>query len=92
MIDPPLVTLASRQRKADSSGAAQEIRMAQSHKYKVGQSVRYSSDALRRLGANSTFKIVRLLPSDGDQQQYQLKSASEAHERIAKENELSLDL
>jgi hypothetical protein len=64
---------------------------AHSHKYKVGQTVRYSSDALRRLGANSSFKIVKLLPSDGDQQQYRLKSASEAHERIAKENELSLD-
>jgi hypothetical protein len=64
---------------------------AHSYKYKVGQSVRYSSDALRRLGANSSFKIVKLLPTEGDQRQYRLKSASEAHERIAKEDELTLD-
>jgi hypothetical protein len=62
-----------------------------SHKYKVGQSVRYNSDALRRLGANSSYKIVRLLPLEGDQQQYRLKSVSEAHERVAKENEINLD-
>lgn len=62
-----------------------------SHKYKVGQTVRYSSAALRRLGANSSYKIVRLLPSEGEQQQYRIKSASEAHERIAKENELNPD-
>lgn len=62
-----------------------------SHKYKVGQSVRYTSSAMRRLGANSSFKIVNLLPSEGDHQQYRIKSASEAHERIAKENELDRD-
>jgi hypothetical protein len=62
-----------------------------SHKYKVGQSVRYNSGAARRAGSNASFKIVRLLPSEGDHQQYRIKSASEAHERLAKENELNLD-
>ncbi len=58
------------------------------HKYKVGQSVRYTSNAMRRFGANSSYKIVKLLPPEGDTQQYRIKSSSEAHERIAKENEL----
>ena len=58
------------------------------HKYKVGQTVRYHSDSMRRLGANSSFKIVRLMPTDGAELQYRLKSASEPHERIAKENEI----
>jgi hypothetical protein len=62
-----------------------------SHKYKVGQSVRYSSSVMRRFGSNSSFKIVKLLPSEGDHHQYRIKSASEAHERIAKESELNLD-
>ena len=62
-----------------------------SHKYKVGQSVRYTSNAMRRLGANSSFKIVTLLPPEGDHQQYRIKSASESHERVAKENELDQD-
>ena len=62
-----------------------------SHKYKVGQSVRFTSNAMRRLGANGSFKIVNLLPSEGDHQQYRIKSASETHERVAKENELDRD-
>jgi hypothetical protein len=60
-----------------------------SHKYKVGQSVQYNSNSARRLGPNGSFKIVKLLPSEGDEQQYRIKSASEPHERIAKESELN---
>jgi hypothetical protein len=61
------------------------------HKFKVGQSVRFNSTVLRRMGSNASFKIVKLLPSDGDQRQYRIKSASEPHERIARENELNVD-
>jgi hypothetical protein len=57
------------------------------HRFKVGQSVRYRSSA--RFGSNGSFKVIRLLPPEGDQQQYRIKSASEAHERIAKESELN---
>ena len=62
-----------------------------SHRFKVGQSVRYASNAMRRLGSNSSFKIVKLLPPEGDHRQYRIKSASEAHERVAKESELDQD-
>jgi hypothetical protein len=62
-----------------------------SHKYKVGQSVRYNSSVARRFGSNASFKIVKLLPQQDGHQQYRIKSASESHERIAKENELNLD-
>ena len=62
-----------------------------SHKYKIGQSVQYNSNSARRLGSNSSFKIVKLLPSEGADRQYRIKSASERHERIAKESELNLD-
>jgi len=34
---------------------------------------------------------VKLLPKEGGYQQYRIKSASESHERIAKENELNQD-
>ena len=59
------------------------------HRFKVGQSVRYSSSALRRFGSNNSFKIVKLMPSDGGPRQYRIKSASEAHERVAQEHELN---
>ena len=45
----------------------------------------------RRLGhmaSNGTYQIVRLLPSDGDDYQYRIKSAAEAFERVAKESQL----
>jgi hypothetical protein len=57
-------------------------------KFKVGQNVKYSA-SVRRFGSNASFKIVRLLPSDGGSRQYRIKSASEAHERVAQEDELN---
>jgi hypothetical protein len=57
-------------------------------KFKVGQSVKYSA-SVRRFGSNASFKIVRQLPSDGGSRQYRIKSATEAHERVAQEDELN---
>ena len=62
-----------------------------SHKFKVGQSVRFNSSVARRFGSSASFKIVKLLPQEGGLQQYRIKSASKSHERIAKEDELKLD-
>lgn len=64
---------------------------SQKYKYKVGQTVRYNSDVMRRIGSNASFKIVRLMPPEGDNPQYRIKSTSEAHERIAKEYEIHQD-
>jgi hypothetical protein len=61
------------------------------HKYKIGQSVRYNSNVARRFGSNASFKIVKLLPREDGHQQYRIKSASESHERVAKESDLNLD-
>jgi len=38
--------------------------------------------------ANGAFRVVKLLPSDGDDYQYRIKSADEAFERVAKESQL----
>jgi hypothetical protein len=32
--------------------------------------------------------VVRILPTDGDEQQYRIKSATEPHERVAKQSQL----
>ena len=61
------------------------------HKYKVGQSVHYTSNVLRRFGATGNFLIVKLLPPEGDELQYRIKSAAEPHERVAKESQLDRD-
>jgi hypothetical protein len=61
------------------------------HKFKIGQSVNYTSG--RRFGfagsARGIYKITQLLPPEGDDFQYKIKSAAEPHERMAKESQLA---
>jgi len=61
------------------------------HKFSIGQSVYFTSGPMGRAGANGSYKIVRLLPSDGDDYQYRVKSAGEAFERVARESQLDRD-
>jgi hypothetical protein len=62
------------------------------HRFKVGQSVEYSFGVggLRRLpsGSGGIYKITQLLPAEGGERLYRVKSADEPHERVAKEIEL----
>jgi hypothetical protein len=62
--------------------------LLKTHKYSIGQNVRYTAGPFGRLGANGSFKVVKLLPSDGDEMQYRIKSTEEAFERVAKESQL----
>jgi hypothetical protein len=41
-----------------------------------------------RGGASGVYEVVRLLPTEGDEQQYRIKSATEPHERVAKQSQL----
>ena len=61
------------------------------HKFRVGQTVLYTSSPISRPGASGAYKVVRLLPSDGDDYQYRIKNSSEAFERVAKESQLELE-
>ena len=61
------------------------------HKFRVGQTVLYTSSPISRPGASGTYKVVKLLPSDGDDYQYRIKNTGEAFERVAKESQLELD-
>jgi len=63
----------------------------QSHKFHVGQTVFYTSSPITRPGASGSYKVVRLLPSDGDDYQYRIKHAGEAFERVAKESQLEVE-
>jgi hypothetical protein len=58
------------------------------HKFEIGQTVLFTSRPLGHMTANGTYRIVKLLPSDGDDYQYRIKSATEAFERVAKESQL----
>jgi hypothetical protein len=61
------------------------------HKFTVGQTVFYTSSPISRPGASGTYKVVRLLPSDGEDYQYRIKNPGEAFERVAKESQLELE-
>jgi hypothetical protein len=61
------------------------------HKFRVGQTVFYTSSPITRPGATGSYKVVRLLPSDGDDYQYRIKNPGEAFERVAKESQLELE-
>ena len=59
------------------------------HKFKIGQSVNYTSGLFRAGSAHGIYKITHLLPPEGDDFQYKIKSAAEPHERMAKESQLN---
>ena len=50
----------------------------------IGQAVSY----LGRERASGTYKVVQLLPSEGDDFQYRIRNPNEPHERVAKESDL----
>jgi hypothetical protein len=65
-----------------------ESALLKTHKYSIGQNVRYTSGPFGRFGASGSFKVVKLLPPEGDEHQYRIKGTGEAFERVAKESQL----
>jgi hypothetical protein len=60
------------------------------HKYRVGETVYFTASNVARPAASGTYEVIRLLPTDGDDCQYRIKSSTEAFERVAKESQLVL--
>jgi hypothetical protein len=63
---------------------------ALNHKYRVGETVYFTASNVARPAASGTYEVIRLLPTDGDDCQYRIKSSTEAFERVAKESQLAL--
>ena len=61
------------------------------HKHKIGQAVQYTSGPHGRGSSTGVYKVTQLLPSEGDDHQYRIKSTSEPHERMVKESQLARD-
>ncbi|HEY0524426.1 MAG TPA: hypothetical protein VGD08_13620 [Stellaceae bacterium] len=58
------------------------------YRFKAGQSV----TMLSRMGTGlptGKFKIVRLLPTEGGNNQYRIKSVVDGHERVVLESEIT---
>ena len=58
------------------------------HKFRVGDNVHIIAGLLGRGDGGGVYQVVRVLPSEGDEQQYRIKSATEPHERVAKQSQL----
>src|SRR5450759_5621079 len=67
--------------------AADDIKIM-AHKYQVGETVYFTSPTFGRAAATGSYTVLKLLPSEGDDYQYRIKSSGEAFERVAKESQL----
>jgi hypothetical protein len=64
-------------------------RSAMHHKFKVGQLVDYNPGRVGMPASSWQYKIVRLLPAEGSDLLYRIKSLGETFERVARERELA---
>lgn len=59
------------------------------HKFKVGQMVDYAPAGGAMAASSRGYKIIQLLPPEGTEVLYRIKSPAEVFERVAKEQHLS---
>lgn len=65
----------------------------ETHRYRVGQTVRFAGSSESRLigeRPKGNFRVVRLLPEYEGANQYRVESTSDGHQRVVMENELIL--
>ena len=56
-------------------------------KYCGGEAVYFTASNVARPAATGTYEVIRLLPTDGDDCQYRIKSSAETFERVPKERQ-----
>jgi hypothetical protein len=78
---------AARKKPNSVSFSVQESPLKE-HKFRIGQSVYFTSRPIGHMIANSTYEVVRLLPSDGADFQYRVKNPKEAFERVVRESQI----
>ena len=59
------------------------------HRFRVGQSVDFNPSPRNGVPASAReYKILKLLPHEGGERTYRIKTIAEMFERVAKESEL----
>jgi hypothetical protein len=79
-----------RRGTAGATGVFCVMERALKHKFSVGETVYFTASNVARPAASGTYEVIRLLPTDGDDCQYRIKSSIEAFERVAKESQLAV--
>ena len=59
------------------------------HKFAVGQVVLFSPDLGQQAARGERFTVVRLLPDAAGLLQYEVKSETDGHERVVREDQLA---
>jgi hypothetical protein len=59
-----------------------------SHKFKIGETVMLRP-AVSRNVPGGVYEVTKQLPHNGREFEYRIKSASESHERVVRESELT---
>jgi len=57
-------------------------------KFKVGQMVDFMPSSRAVAASVRSYKVLRVLPNEGGEQLYRIKTIAEAFERVAREGEL----
>ena len=60
------------------------------YKFAVGQAVSFSPDRGQLHTRGETFTIINRLPVTGDALQYRIKSQTDGHERVVREEQLAV--
>jgi hypothetical protein len=61
----------------------------QSHKFAVGQKVRFRPEIGQVANRGEAFVVVRQLPESGGELPYQIKSEMKGHARVVRETQLT---
>jgi hypothetical protein len=59
------------------------------HKFTVGQIVRFSPDRQQLSSGRGLFTVVSPLPEEAGVPQYRVKSQADGHERVVREDQLA---
>ena len=59
------------------------------HKFAVGQKVRFTPDLGQDAKPGAVFIVVRQLPEAAGLPQYQIKSETDGHTRVVRENQIT---
>ena len=58
------------------------------HSFTVGQMLEFDPGKFDGTAARGSYAVVRLLPNDGSDREYRVRSARDGHERVVRESQL----
>ena len=58
------------------------------HSFAVGQMLEFDPGKFDGTAARGSYTVVRLLPNDGSDREYRVRSARDGHERVVRESQL----